>query len=208
MRLAASAVAVLRARPNSTSATAVPTVPAATSRSGPSRAFSHGSGRRRDRAGPDRAEQQAVELGTGRDLVARDERQQRPIGAGEQEESDGADQRRAQMRIVAGVAQSGAHGAAEPLGRQMARARSAASATTSAPPMTPRLLIALIQNGAAIPSAAVMAPPSAGPTARLMLKPTLLTRDRRLQVLPRHELRRRSTARPAPSARRWRRSGR
>src|SRR5262249_61077542 len=44
---------------------------------------------------------------------------------------------------------------------------------TSAP-IIPRLLMALIQNGAAIPMPAAMAPPSAGPTARLTLKPTLL----------------------------------
>jgi hypothetical protein len=40
--------------------------------------------------------------------------------------------------------------------------------------MIPRLLMALIQNGAAMPNRATMAPPSAGPTARLTLKPTLL----------------------------------
>src|SRR6516225_8229823 len=40
-------------------------------------------------------------------------------------------------------------------------------------PSTPRLLITLIQNGAAIPDHAMAAPPSAGPIARLMLKPTL-----------------------------------
>ena len=41
-------------------------------------------------------------------------------------------------------------------------------------PITPRLLIASSQNGAAIPKPAMIAPPSAGPIARLMLKPTLL----------------------------------
>src|ERR1700738_4248394 len=40
-------------------------------------------------------------------------------------------------------------------------------------PSTPRLAIVLIQNGAAIPNHAMAAPPSAGPIARLMLKPTL-----------------------------------
>lgn len=39
--------------------------------------------------------------------------------------------------------------------------------------MLPRLLTALIQNGAAIPTAAVISPPRAGPSARLMLMPTL-----------------------------------
>ena len=39
--------------------------------------------------------------------------------------------------------------------------------------MTPTLLNALSQNGAAIPSAPTRMPPSAGPTARLTLMPTL-----------------------------------
>jgi hypothetical protein len=39
--------------------------------------------------------------------------------------------------------------------------------------MTARLLMALIQNGAAMPATATIMPPSAGPTARLTLKPTL-----------------------------------
>src|ERR1700722_2146213 len=39
--------------------------------------------------------------------------------------------------------------------------------------MTPILLKASNQNGAAIPSAPTMIPPSAGPTARLTLMPTL-----------------------------------
>src|SRR5690242_19183491 len=41
-------------------------------------------------------------------------------------------------------------------------------------PMVPRLLKAFSQKGAAIPYPAVMTPLSAGPTARLMLMPTLL----------------------------------
>ncbi len=39
--------------------------------------------------------------------------------------------------------------------------------------MTPMLLNALSQNGAAIPAAPAMTPPSAGPTARLTLMPRL-----------------------------------
>ena len=39
---------------------------------------------------------------------------------------------------------------------------------------TPKLLMASIQNGAAIPMLAMIAPASAGPTARLILIPTLL----------------------------------
>src|ERR1700722_5551946 len=41
-------------------------------------------------------------------------------------------------------------------------------------PMTPRLLIALIQNGAARPTSPMIVPARAGPTARLILMPTLL----------------------------------
>src|SRR5665213_219065 len=44
---------------------------------------------------------------------------------------------------------------------------------TSAP-MVPTLLTALSQNGAASPNPAMITPPSAGPTARLILTPTLL----------------------------------
>src|SRR3954451_4508902 len=40
-------------------------------------------------------------------------------------------------------------------------------------PITPALLIALIQNGAVIPNRAATTPPTAGPTARLMFMPTL-----------------------------------
>jgi hypothetical protein len=40
--------------------------------------------------------------------------------------------------------------------------------------MMPRLLMALSQNGAAIPHVATMTPAKAGPTARLTLTPTPL----------------------------------
>src|SRR5580658_5792235 len=40
-------------------------------------------------------------------------------------------------------------------------------------PMTPRLLRALVTNGAAIPSGPMIVPASAGPIARLKLKPML-----------------------------------
>ena len=40
--------------------------------------------------------------------------------------------------------------------------------------MLPRLLKAFTQNGAAMPKLPVSTPPRAGPTARLMLMPTLL----------------------------------
>src|SRR5580704_15022407 len=41
-------------------------------------------------------------------------------------------------------------------------------------PSTPRLEIALIQNGETMPRPAIAAPPSAGPIAREMFTPTLL----------------------------------
>src|ERR1700683_2697899 len=41
-------------------------------------------------------------------------------------------------------------------------------------PTTPRLEIALIQNGETIPRLAIAAPPKAGPIAREMFTPTLL----------------------------------
>src|SRR5450759_949068 len=44
----------------------------------------------------------------------------------------------------------------------------------SSAPIIPRLLMALSQNGAAIPNPAITTPPSAGPSARLTLIPTLL----------------------------------
>src|ERR1700722_1128526 len=44
----------------------------------------------------------------------------------------------------------------------------------SSAPITPRLLTALTQNGAAIPATPMMLPASAGPMARLILIPTLL----------------------------------
>ena len=122
-KLATSAVGVSCARPNRTSASAVPTVPAATSPVGAEPPL--GVGQREgagDRARPNGAEQHAVGLRPGRDLVAGDERQQRPIGAGEQEEGERAHERRAQMHVVARMAQPSADRAGEALGRQMARA--------------------------------------------------------------------------------------
>jgi len=92
---------------------------------------SSGAGRRRldhaldaeppaDRAGADRAQQQAVERRPAADLVARDQGQQRPVRAREHEEARRPDHGGAQAGIVARVAQAGAH---EGLGRQRAAAR-------------------------------------------------------------------------------------
>ena len=77
-----------------------------------------------DRADADDAEQHAVKAGSAGDLPAGDERQQRPIGAGEQKEPDRAHQRAAQVRIVPRVAKAGQHRLAETLRRQQ-RARAA-----------------------------------------------------------------------------------
>src|SRR6202521_635212 len=44
----------------------------------------------------------------------------------------------------------------------------------SSAPIITRLLTALSQNGAAIPNPVIITPPSAGPSARLILIPTLL----------------------------------
>ena len=114
MKLAASATAGWRARPSSTMAIAVPTVPASGRHVGAEAALQlrQREGGRHG-AGPDRAEQKPVETRTAGDLVARQERQQGPERAGKEGISGGADQGGAQMRVVAGVAQPGPDGAAE-----------------------------------------------------------------------------------------------
>ena len=84
-----------------------------------------------DGAGADDAEQHAVEPRTARDLLARDQRQQRPIGAGEQEKSGRPHHRRAQMRIMSGIAKAGRDGLAEPLRRQQRSPALSPRATTA-----------------------------------------------------------------------------
>ena len=83
-KLAASATAGCRASANIAMAIAVPTVPASAGMSAPKRRCSERQREgARHRAGADRAQQQAIEARAAGDLVARHERQQRPIGAGE-----------------------------------------------------------------------------------------------------------------------------
>src|SRR6516165_12586365 len=71
--------------------------------------------RARDRAGTEDSEQHAVKVRAAADLLARHEWQQRPIGAGEQEKTGGADERRPQVLVVPGVAQAGQDRLAEAL---------------------------------------------------------------------------------------------
>src|SRR6266568_3075419 len=68
----------------------------------------------------DCSEQNTIEVRSTGDLAARNEREQRPIGAGEQEETHGAHQCCAQMRIAPRVTKPHAQRAAEALHGQMA----------------------------------------------------------------------------------------
>ena len=74
-------------------AAAVTRPPPSTSRSGEMRRNRRKQQRAGDGARADRAEQHAVDMRPAAELVARDQRQQRPIGAGEQEERPGMHQR-------------------------------------------------------------------------------------------------------------------
>ena len=71
-------------------------------------------------------------VGAAGDLAARDQRQQRPVGAGKYEESGRPNQCRAEMGVVSRVPNTGAHGAAEGFGRQPRRRFFSADATTPA----------------------------------------------------------------------------
>src|SRR5271170_3360034 len=105
-------IAIIRscASPNRTSANAATTDPAATRRSGPSSSFSHLiTSDPPHGADPDRAEKNAVNLRPPRYLMARQERQERQIGAGEGKEREHAHQCRAQILIVRGVANTRAN---------------------------------------------------------------------------------------------------
>ena len=81
----------------------------------------------------------------------------------------GAHQRRAQMRIVDGVAQPARSALEQPLGRQRPRSRRGAGFQDSSANTLAALATAKVQNGAATPSAMISRPPSAGPMTRLML---------------------------------------
>ncbi len=71
-----------------------------------------------DRRGADDPEQHAIERRTAGDLGADDQGQQRPVGAGEDEETGAADQGRTQWAAEAGVAHAGANRRPDVLGRQ------------------------------------------------------------------------------------------
>ena len=64
----------------------------------------------------DRTEEYAVDLWAAPDSCAHEKRQQRPIDAREREEAGSPDQRRAQIRIIASVAQTAANSIDEALG--------------------------------------------------------------------------------------------
>src|SRR5690606_19790112 len=63
----------------------------------------------------DRAEEQAVELGPRRDLVPGDEREQGPVGAGEEKEAGRPNERCHQVPIVPDVAPANAEGGTKAL---------------------------------------------------------------------------------------------
>jgi hypothetical protein len=104
---------------------------------------------------------------------ARNEGKQSPVGAGEQKERGASDQHRAQVRIVPCMPKAGANGAAETFHGKRRGPFCGGFHHISAP-IIPRLLMALSQNGAAMPHVHTMMPANAEPTARLTLTPTLL----------------------------------
>jgi len=125
-----------------------------------------------DGRGADRSEHNAVEHRAAADLVSHHKRQQRPIGARKQQEAGRSDQCRDERRIVTCVAKARPDRAQQMLRGRRAPLCSGSRHQTSAP-IEPKLLTALIQNGAAMPKAPRSAPPRAGPTARLTLTPAL-----------------------------------
>ena len=119
MRLAATAVTMSPARANNAVAIELARVAAASSRSAPNFASEPSQQERTaHRRDPNGAEQYAVKCRAAGDLFARDERQQCPVGTGENEESDGPNQSGTEMRIVSCVPKAGAHGVAERFGCQ------------------------------------------------------------------------------------------
>src|SRR5215469_15063735 len=73
-----------------------------------------------DCARADRGEQCSIECRSALQLAARHERQQRPVSAGEEEESNRAHERRAQLVVVARVAHARAYGTCQALAGQRA----------------------------------------------------------------------------------------
>ena len=99
IRLASAAMIGSRAAPYNPRARIVPSVPSVANRSGPRRALRLLSANDpRIEPSADHAEQDAVDFGAIAHLRARDQRQKRPIRAGEGEKGDGADERRVDDR--------------------------------------------------------------------------------------------------------------
>src|SRR5260221_3747464 len=74
-------------------------------------------------ADADRSQQNAVELGAARDLIACDQREQRPVSACEEEERYRSYERRAQIRIVSRMPETDHQGAGQTLRRKPAPLR-------------------------------------------------------------------------------------
>ena len=108
-----------RASAKRTRARAVTRVSNATARSGSNCHFQRVvSERAGDGSNADDAHQHAIELGYLVRLAARDQRQQRAIGACEREERHRSNQCRVHISIVRGVTDAHAHGAAQTFGGQ------------------------------------------------------------------------------------------
>ena len=112
---AISAVAGSRATANRASASAVPTVAPATTRSAPSLAFAGNANAPQTAPTPIARGVCRKSPGRPRFVRAR-EAAKCPIDAREREETGGPDQCRAQIRIIASVAQTAANSAEEALG--------------------------------------------------------------------------------------------
>jgi hypothetical protein len=169
--------------PTSTIAKAVPSVPTAISRSGPSLAFNHGN----PSAGPSQRRRSPLrDIHTG--LAHRrshDQWKERPIGAREQKKGPGSDQGCPQVRIIPCVSKTDANSAAEPFDGQ------ARSLFGRVPPKKCsddcKIADGIEPKWCSNSSLATIRPPKAGPTARLTLTPTLFAATAGLSLL-RNEL--------------------
>ena len=127
-----------------------------------------------DRPQPDHAEKHAVDRRPVVHLRTRDQRKKRPIGAGEQEEGDGADQRRVHRAVVANVAEPGL----APRWRGVRPEASPGSGAERATTRPPRQARGCRDNSTRRESRCRTPrwsnPPIAGPIARLTLKLALL----------------------------------
>ena len=114
-----------------------------------------------------------MKLWAVRHQMAREQRQERQIGAGERKERKHTTNARSN-RDCRGMSNARANRARKTLGRQALRALRGLARTKSEPATIPTLLAAKTQKGMAIPNAAITNPPSAGPAARPILKATPL----------------------------------